>query len=102
MEPTSGRANCSVLVRDTEVERAAIGQSERQLMTVSMKFGDVEAVNRRNTTFHFYVRRGSLARLIGKMLVHVEMVVNQPATTAFVENISLRHGLLDESLHESV
>jgi hypothetical protein len=66
-----------------KVQRAAVGETERELEAEAMKTGDVEIVGRSDVPLHFQVRRHRFA-IVREMLVHVKMVMDPPnASTLF-------------------
>jgi hypothetical protein len=67
-----------------EVQRAAVGETQRELEAEAMKTRDVEIVVGGDAALHFQVRRHGFT-IIGEVLVHVEVVVHASDTPTLLE-----------------
>ena len=93
------RPDSSVLIGHEEIERASVGESQRQLGAAAVELSEIKRVDRRNAPFDVELRRRGRVVVFRKALVNREMVVDAPETDRSSEYFAVVGRLLDESLH---
>jgi hypothetical protein len=89
IQPSSGRSNRTLFIRDQEIEEATVGEAERHFCPPPVKVLDVEIVDRHEPPFDFEVGRHNFLFGVGEVLVHSEVVMDSPEVGRSFEHFTV-------------
>jgi DNA-directed RNA polymerase sigma subunit (sigma70/sigma32) len=99
IQPASGRANRTLVVRKQEVEESTVAQVKRQLTCALVEVADIETIQYRDSSLDHQIRGNRFTLNLREMLVYSQMVVDASELAESVEHRTIANGLFNQSLH---
>jgi hypothetical protein len=90
--------NPPILLNKPEVQRATVGETQRELQAEPMEARNVQIPGPGDAALDLEIGRHGLA-VFGEVLVYVEMVVHMSDESTLFKEISITARLLDQALH---